>query len=114
MEKLNEFIIEENDRMFEDVEEIQDTIDCVCDQFGDGEVIINGSLGLWDGRHVIEPTREENIRKAIYRCLGRDGEFIYESDIKLEVDCVELVVRHHDGNNYFEITLSDDEEEDEE
>lgn len=67
----------------------------------DQEVLITGTLGLWNGRHKIQPVKADNILEAIQRCCGQDID---------EVDMYEdsygnfiLDAYHHDGCNHFVI-----------
>ena len=90
---------------YDDGSDIEWAIDDICEEFGDGEVEISGVLGLWDGQHTIEPETSPDIRSAIYRCIGRDGEIMSPEDINFDgADTVTLSVSHHDGTNNFEIT----------
>ena len=82
-------------------------IDDICAEFGDGEVLINGVLGLWDGKKRIHPTPCSDIRSAIEKCIGRDGEIMSPDDIEFDGETVSLNVHHHDGTNNFEITHYD-------
>lgn len=65
----------------------------------DQEVVITGTLGLWDGRHKINPVKVANIIEAVNKCVDQDIE---------EVDMYEdqygnfiLNAYHHDGCNEF-------------
>lgn len=69
-------------------------------------VMVTGTLGLWDGRHEIVPTRKESVHEAIEACFGRSI-----NDIVVSWVDGEIVVRalHHDGTNVFSINaLSED------
>ena len=87
-----------------DEEQLEWRIDDVCMEFGSGEVLINGVLGLWDGKKRIQPTPCSDIRSAIQKCIGRDGEIMSPNDIEYDGETVSLKVSHHDGTNNFEIT----------
>ena len=88
----------------EDDDDLQWRIDDICSEFGDGPVLINGVLGLWDGKKRIQPTPCSDIRTAISRCIGRDGML---EDIDTDGETVMVKVYHHDGMNNFEITRYD-------
>ena len=90
-----------------DEEDLQWRIDDICTEFGSGEVLINGVLGLWDGKRRIQPTPCSDIRSAIQKCIGRDGEIMSPNDIEYDGKTVSLKVSHHDGTNNFEITHHD-------
>lgn len=92
---------------FEDDDNLDWRIDDICMEFGDGEVLINGVLGLWNGKRRIEPTPCSDIRSAIQKCIGRDGEIMSPNDIWFDGETVSLKVCHHDGTNNFEITHYD-------
>ena len=94
------------DEDFDDNEEyaIQERIDDICMEFGDDNVVINGVLGLWDGKHTIQETPCEDLRSAIQKCIGQDGELMSLDDIEFDGETVSLSVHHHDGVNHFEIT----------
>ena len=104
--KRTKRIIREFDEVddFEDDDNIDWRIDDICMEFGDGEVLINGVLGLWDGKKRIQPTPCSDIRSAIQKCIGRDGEIMTPNDIEFDGETVSLKVSHHDGTNNFEIT----------
>ena len=63
-------------------------------------VTITGELGLWDGRHEIEPVEMNSVYDAVMRCIGRDASYVtaYFDDGKITVN-----VHHHDGCNCFTI-----------
>lgn len=59
--------------------------------------VVNGTLGLWDGKHKIIPRLFDNLEKAILACLGDgDSAEIYTQDNKVFVNVI-----HHDGQNNF-------------
>lgn len=63
-------------------------------------VRIEGTLGLWDGRHEIIPQERDSVYSAIIDCIGRstnDVEVFFD-DGHIEVQC-----HHHDGTNTFYI-----------
>jgi hypothetical protein len=65
------------------------------------KVVVNGTLGLWDGRHEIMPREFDSVQDAIVACYGRSI-----MDIVVEWDNGTILVSayHHDGTNRFEIT----------
>lgn len=97
----------DEDDDFEDDDNVDWRIDDICMEFGDGEVLINGILGLWNGKKRIQPTPCSDIRSAIQKCIGRDGEIMTPNDIEFDGEKVSLKVSHHDGTNNFEITHND-------
>lgn len=64
-------------------------------------VKIDGNLGLWDGRHKIQPVEEPSWDRAIRRCLNNMDSFeIYRSGkYTIYIDA-----HHHDGTNRFKLT----------
>lgn len=64
-------------------------------------VKIDGSLGLWDGKHKIQPVEEPSWDRAIRRCLNNMDSFeIYQSGkYTIYIDA-----HHHDGTNRFKLT----------
>lgn len=67
----------------------------------DQEVVITGTLGLWDGRHKINPVKVANIIEAVNKCVDQDIEEleIYEDGYGNFI----LDAYHHDGCNHFVI-----------
>jgi len=65
----------------------------------DQEVVITGSLGLWDGRRKIYPVKVANIIEAVNKCCNQDIEEvdIYEDQYGNFI----LNAYHHDGCNEF-------------
>lgn len=62
------------------------------------EYIIKGSLGLWNGRHTIIPTKAIGF-EAIRKCLNKSEDYkIIDNDGRLII-----LAYHHDGTNEFEI-----------
>lgn len=89
---------------WEDGDDLTWHIEDICSEFGKGSVIINGTLGLWDGKRTIQPTECKDIETAIYKCLGRDCDILDPNDIYIdENDIVHVKASHHDGVNYFTI-----------
>lgn len=66
-------------------------------------VKINGTLGLWWGRPVIEEVEEKSVWDAIQRCL-RDAD---DATVKYNDGRVEVEATHHDGTNCFTISRAD-------
>lgn len=97
-------VLKEDDEFEDDFDDTEYLIDDICEEFGDGEVVINGTLGLWDGEHTIRPVTCRDIRSAIRKCIGRDGEIFGSEDISFDGDAVNINVHHHDGTNSFTIT----------
>lgn len=102
----NPRLVREWDDDEQEGDELEWLVDDICAEFGDGEVLINGVLGLWDGKKRIQPTPCSDIRSAIKKCIGRDGE-MSSDDIEFDGETVSLKVHHHDGTNNFEITHYD-------
>lgn len=65
------------------------------------ECVVIGSLGLWNGRKDINPTREDTLAEAIRHCCHNCDYF----RIEIVDGHVEVTSAHHDGTNYFEIHL---------
>lgn len=63
------------------------------------DVVITGTLGLWNGRRKIEFVREDNLKDAFWRCAeDMDEVKIYDNN-----GVIEIVAYHHDGYNRFYI-----------
>lgn len=65
------------------------------------ECVVLGSLGLWNGRKDIIPTREKTLADAISKCAGGCD---YAS-VKIVDGHIEIKGIHHDGTNEFEIHI---------
>lgn len=65
--------------------------------------VINGKLGLWDGRHTIEPVECDTLEDAIRKCWSS----CIDVEVYLEDGVVYVNAMHHDGTNCFEITPID-------
>lgn len=62
-------------------------------------VVVTGTLGLWDGRHKVIPVVCNTVYDAIQRCVnGAD-----DVDVWFNNGHIEVVARHHDGQNCFDI-----------
>ena len=65
------------------------------------DCVVFGTLGLWNGKTQIVPTREKTLMEAIKNCCrGCDYNRIDIVDGHIEVTSV-----HHDGTNVFEIHI---------
>lgn len=63
------------------------------------DCVIEGVLGLWDGKHTIQPVYA-NLGQCITKCVNNGDEVeIYEEDGELKIDAY-----HHDGVNNFTIS----------
>lgn len=73
-------------------------------------VTINGTLGLWDGDHKIQPVKNIKLKDAIRKCLNdMDYYAIYASK---DNTSFYIEAAHHDGDNRFEITPYQEGDED--
>ena len=87
------------------VENINQDWECFIDNvtysnLGTLECVITGDLGLWDGKHTIQPVYA-NLGQCITKCVSNGDEVeIYEEDGELKIDAY-----HHDGTNHFTINL---------
>ena len=63
------------------------------------EVLLTGTLGLWNGNRDIYPIRLNSLTKAIQKCNCKCD------DIKVRMENGEIIVEasHHDGTNVFSI-----------
>ena len=88
-----------------------DVLDMVYEQMGNDlnellgefreiqDVVITGALGLWNGKHTIIPTREDNLEDAFWRCASdMERVEIYDNNGVIEINAY-----HHDGGNSFSI-----------
>ena len=110
-EDLKENFAEDFEDMDEDaldeavVENINQDWECFIDNItysnlGTSECVIEGVLGLWDGKHTIQPVYA-NLGQCITKCVSNGNEVeIYEEDGELKIDAY-----HHDGTNHFTIKL---------
>ena len=65
------------------------------------DCVVLGTLGLWNGKKQIVPTREKTLMEAIKNCCrGCDYNRIDIVDGHIEVKSV-----HHDGTNVYEIHI---------
>ena len=63
--------------------------------------MITGSLGLWNGRPTIVPVFCNNLVEAIEKCFGSCDDL----EVNLENGHLEVLAKHHDGTNCFEIHI---------
>ena len=63
--------------------------------------MITGSLGLWNGRPTIAPVLCNNLVEAIEKCFGSCDDL----EVNLENGHLEVLAKHHDGTNCFEIHI---------
>ena len=71
-----------------------------CSKEANQPVLLLGTLGLWNGKRTIFPTRCENLMQAIEKCVGRG---VDNMKVYVENGIVYVEAYHHDGTNYFEI-----------
>ena len=94
-DKFHEWCNEESQVNFDcDMENIKN-----CKQYN-VPVLVTGTLGLWDGKHEIVPTREKSVYDAIQRCILNDFCYI---DAEFNDGRINVSVAHHDGMNTFTI-----------
>ena len=93
-------------------EQIEEVIEYMNDDFGDFKsnleyskwnvpCMITGSLGLWSGRPTIAPVLCDNLVEAIEKCFGSCDDL----EVNLENGHLEVLAKHHDGTNCFEIHI---------
>ena len=59
--------------------------------------VVTGTLGLWNGRHGIEPKVFPSLKDAINECVSNmDYVIVTEDEGEILVKAI-----HHDGNNNF-------------
>lgn len=63
--------------------------------------VIEGTLGLWDGKHDIAPTICKDLTQAIRKCTRNADTF----SVKFENGFINVCTEHHDGTNNFTIKL---------
>ena len=63
--------------------------------------MITGSLGLWNGCPTITPVLCNNLVEAIEKCFGSCDDL----EVNLENGHLEVLAKHHDGINCFEIHI---------
>lgn len=70
-------------------------------KYGNIPCVVVGTLGLWNGRKNIYPTKCDDLVTAINKCAGSASNVI----VILNNGCIEVNAKHHDGTNCFEIHL---------
>ena len=70
-------------------------------KYGNIPCVVVGTLGLWNGRKNIYPTKCDDLVTAINKCAGSASNVI----VTLNNGCIEVNAIHHDGTNCFEIHL---------
>lgn len=71
--------------------------------YNEYKCVILGSLGRWNGRKQIVPCVEENLSKAIKRCMNVRG--FYYIKVEQKNNTILVSISHHDGIDTFEIHL---------
>ena len=69
--------------------------------------VVTGTLGLWDGKHIIYPKVFPNLRRALGACWEDCGYIDIHTDEK--GNYLEFTGSHHDGTNCFELRPVNDE-----
>lgn len=67
----------------------------------DGECVVIGNVGKWNGRFDIVPHKFECLKDAVLACVKSADNVI----VNLKDGHLEVVEIHHDGRNYYEIYL---------
>lgn len=67
----------------------------------DKPVVVDGNLGLWDGRKEVEQTYFDNPIDAVYACINNANAVIIDK----VGNHIEIISLHHDGRNYFTLTF---------
>lgn len=70
-------------------------------KYGNIPCVVVGTLGLWNGRKDIYPTKCDDLVSAINKCAGSASNVI----VILNNGCIEVNAMHHDGTNCFEIHI---------
>jgi hypothetical protein len=70
-------------------------------KYGNIPCVVVGTLGLWNGRKDIYPTKCDDLVSAINKCAGSASNVI----VILNNGYIEVNAMHHDGTNCFEIHL---------
>lgn len=70
-------------------------------KYGNIPCVVVGTLGLWNGRKDIYPTKCDDLVSAINKCAGSATNVI----VTLNNGCIEVNAIHLDGTNCFEIHL---------
>lgn len=78
-------------------------------KFDNCEVMIEGTLGLWNGNHAIWPVyvegdeRESSVTKAILKCGNVSGDTTMNVRLVKDQGVIRCEVSHHDGTNVLYI-----------
>ena len=105
MAKLTEVLFDSNDYINESIEVFDEDYEDLLESLGqvEGRWKITGTLGLWDGRHEIEPVEMDSLKEAVEKCFGSNEYIKLMTNGELYfVDGI-----HHDGTNKFVITRID-------
>lgn len=93
-EYISDCILSDWENFCIDLEHCENNVECV----------IVGTLGLWNGRKTIIPTKCKTIDSAISKCVGgSDYVTIRQINGHIELEC-----SHHDSTNTFHIYLLND------
>lgn len=63
--------------------------------------MITGTLGLWNGRPEINPVYCGTLIEAIQKCTNNSD----DAEVNLKDGYIEVLGKHHDGTNVFEIHI---------
>lgn len=66
-----------------------------------GECVVIGNVGRWNGRYDITPHKFDNLQDALVACV-KGCDYV---KVVLTNGHLEIVGMHHDANNYFNIYL---------
>lgn len=68
-------------------------------KYGKEKVMILGSIGKWNGTFDVEPIICDDIMTAIEKCSSNADDV----EVNMVDGHIEVIGKHHDGNNHFEI-----------
>lgn len=68
-------------------------------KYANEKVMITGCIGRWNGTFDIKPALCNNVMDAIEKCVGGSD----DCEINMVDGHIEVIGKHHDGSNYFEI-----------
>ncbi len=88
-----------------DMEDFWDNLKYELKCFNNDTFVINGELGLWNGRPTIEPKVVDGLIEAIATCNTNSIEYLI---VKQDGKNVYVTAIHHDGRNEFTISLLND------
>lgn len=91
-------------------EQVDQDIDCDCEnmrysKYANRNFVITGSLGLWDGKHIIQPVVMNGLVDTIMKCVSGRDICNYDVFINDDEDYITVHAMHHDGTNVFQIHL---------